>query len=308
MDFTEIAVIGIDGEAAEAVSDLFNRYGYGGAVIEAYPPTFDKVTVRTVIPQEDNHRLSQIEALLTLIGQALPSGLPPPRLQFVGESDWATSWKAHFHTVRLGRHFVIKPSWRDYSPQADDIVIEIDPGLAFGSGLHPTTQLCLKILEDIPLQGKSFFDVGTGSGILSLAALKLGANFIRAVDVDDVALRVARENFERNGYAFFDVQLMETVSGPAPVSPHIETAVGSADSRGARQWQVVVANILAHILIDILPDLAEALAPDGRLILSGLIAEQETEILAAIEQHNLQIIERHADGDWVAFVVKCNGS
>ncbi len=141
MDFIEIAVEDIDGEAAETVCDLFNRYGYGGAVVEALAPDFEKVTVRTVILSEDDDRLREIEVLLSLIGQALPQGLPEPRLRLVGQSDWADSWKEHFHVVRVGRNIVIKPGWRDYTASSGDIVIEIDPGLAFGSGLHPTTQL-----------------------------------------------------------------------------------------------------------------------------------------------------------------------
>jgi ribosomal protein L11 methyltransferase len=143
------------------------------------------------------------------------------------------------------------------------------------------------------VQNKSFFDVGTGSGVLSLAALKLGARAVRAVDVDDVALRVARENFELNGY-----------TEASAVLPHLETAVGSADSHGAGTWDIVVANILAHILIEIMADLKAALEPGGCLILSGIIAEQEPELLTALTQHRLSIVERYVDGDWVAFVVQ----
>lgn len=287
MDFVEIAVPGINGEAAEAVSELFNRYGYGGAVIEALAPDFDKLTVRTVVPHEDTYRLREIEVLLALIGRALPHGLPEPRLQPVGESDWAESWKEHFHVVRVGRNFVIKPGWREYTPKPADIVIEIDPGLAFGSGLHPTTQLCLKIFEDMPWQRQRLFDVGTGSGILSIAALKLGAARARAVDVDDVAARVATENFELNG-----------------LTGRVEVAVGSAADAGGQRWPVVVANILAHILIEIMPQLAGALAPGGRLILSGMIAgEQEADVTTAAVAHGLTIAERRAEEDWVALVV-----
>jgi ribosomal protein L11 methyltransferase len=291
MDFLEISVSNIDGEAAEAVSDLFNRYGHGGAVIEAFPPHFDKVTVRTVIPGEDGLLRAQIEALLALIGQALPSGLPEPQFQIVGESDWANSWKEHFHVVRIGQRFVIKPSWRDFTPAAGDIVIEIDPGLAFGSGLHPTTQLCLKLFEDMDLAGQSLFDVGTGSGVLSIAALKLGAEPIRAVDIDDVAVRVAQENFELNGFP------------PGQTDTPVETAVGSAADAGGRQWQIVVANILAHTLIKLMPDLAAALAPGGKLILSGMIAEQEEEVTAMANRHHLHVIDRKTEEDWVALVV-----
>jgi ribosomal protein L11 methyltransferase len=297
VDFIEIAVTNINGEAAEAVSELFNRYGHGGAVMETYPPHFDKVTVRTVIPSEDELRLREIEALLTLIGQALPSGLPAPQFQAVGKSDWASSWKEHFHVVRVGQRFVIKPSWREYTPTDDDIIIEIDPGLAFGSGLHPTTQLCLKIFEQMPLEGQSLFDVGSGSGILSLAALKLGAGPVRAVDVDEVAVRVAQENFERNGYP---------LSSPPPTTVEgsfVETAVGSAADTGGRPWQIVVANILAHILVELMSDLATAVAPGGQLILSGMIAEQEAEVTAAAMAQNLHVIGRHTQEDWVALVV-----
>ena len=287
MEFTEIAIIGINGEAAEIVSEVFNKHGYGGAVIEALAPDFDTLTVRTVIPSEDTDRLREIEVLLALVGKALPHGLPEPRLTTVGKSDWATGWKEHFHVVRIGRQFVIKPGWRDYTPTDDDIVIEIDPGLAFGSGLHPTTQLCLKIFEDMPLTGQRIFDVGTGSGILSIAALKLGAEFVRAVDVDDVAVRVAIENFELNG-----------------VMSQVKTAVGSADNAGGEQWPLVVANILAHILIDIMPGLTAAVAPGGTLILSGMIAEQEADVRASAENHGLRVVGRRQEEDWVALIVE----
>lgn len=298
MDFIEIALTDLNGEAAETVGELFNRYGYGGAVMESYPPDFDKVTVRTVIPSEDDHRLREIELMLALIGQALPGGLPEPRLQFVGKSDWAESWKAHFHPVRVGRRFVIKPSWRDYTATPDDIVIEIDPGLAFGSGLHPTTQLCLKILEDMSLAGQTLFDVGTGSGILALAALKLGATKVRAVDIDEIAVRVTEENFERNGYP---------LPSPPPFEgegAEVEVAVGSAGEVGGRQWDIVVANILANTIIELLPDLKAALAPDGSLILSGIIAEQEASVTEAAIAHGLRFSERRVEEDWVALVFR----
>jgi len=296
MDFIEIALIDLNGEAAETVSELFNRYGYGGAVMESYPPDFDKVTVRTVIPSEDDHRLREIELMLALIGQALPGGLPEPRLQFVGKSDWAESWKAHFHPVRVGRRFVIKPSWRDYTATPDDIVIEIDPGLAFGSGLHPTTQLCLKILEEMPLAGQTLFDVGTGSGILALAALKLGAAKVRAVDIDDIAVRVTEENFERNGYSLSSPQRGEGVK--------VEVALGSAGEAGGRQWDIVVANILANTIIELLPGLKAVLARGGSLILSGIIAEQEASVTTAATAHGLHFSERRVEEDWVALVFR----
>lgn len=295
MDFLEIAVSGLDGEAAETVSELFNRYGYGGAVIEAIAPDFERVTVRTVIPHDDLDKRNEIEVMLALISKALPHGLPEPRFTLVGENDWATSWREHFHVVRIGRRFVIKPGWRDYTPSGDNIVIEIDPGLAFGSGLHPTTQLCLKIFEEmdqaprpvkfLPLVGQDIFDVGAGSGILTIAALKLGAAHARAVDIDDVAVRVADENFALND-----------------VAAQVDSAVGSAADAGGRQWPLVVANILAHILIQLMPDLAAAVAPGGQLILSGIIDSQEADVRAAAEAHGLRVIARRQEEDWVALI------
>ncbi len=286
MTFIEIAIDNLDDETAQRVSELFDQHGHGGAVAEAYPPNFDRSTVRTVIPADDSARRAQIELGLALLDKSVPTGLPAPRMTTIGEHDWVESWKENFQVVRIGQRFVIKPSWRTHEPQPHDLIIEIDPGAAFGTGLHATTQLCLTILEQLPLTDTDLFDVGTGTGILAIAARRLGARTIRAVDVDDIAVRVAAENLARNG-----------------VTTHLETAVGSAQDNGGRQWSLVIANILAHILIDLMPDLRAALAPNGRLILSGLITEQEPEMVATLKAHGLTIQERHTQEDWVALVV-----
>ncbi|RME42760.1 MAG: 50S ribosomal protein L11 methyltransferase, partial [Caldilineae bacterium] len=157
MDFIQIAVENVDGEAAEAVSEVFNRYGYGGAVLETTPPDFARVTVRTVIPAGEDDRLQKIEIALALMDKALPNGLPAPRMTFIGEQDWAEGWKEHFHVVRIGPRVVVQPSWREHSPAPDDVVIRLDPGAAFGSGLHPTTQLCLQVLQTRSLAGVDVF-------------------------------------------------------------------------------------------------------------------------------------------------------
>ena len=285
MDFIEIALINIDGEAAEAVSDVFDRYGYGGAVLETAPPDFRQVTVRTVVPAEDKEVLQKIEMILALMGKALPYKLPAPQTRFIGQNDWAESWKENFRVVKIGPRVVIQPSWRDYSPQPEDVVIRLDPGVAFGSGLHPTTSLCLKILQDMPLTGVDMFDVGTGSGILSIAAAKMNAGPVRSVDVDEVAVRVARENFALNGL------------------PNIQGEVGSAEASGGRRWSLVVANILSNILIEIMSDLKAALSSNGQLVLSGIIREQEKPMLDCLAEHRLRIKSRHEEGDWLAFVV-----
>ncbi len=285
MDFLKLSLETLDGEAVEVVANVFNRYGYGGAVMESAPPNFDRVTVRTVIPATDEDTLQKIEIALALVGQALPQPLPELQKEYIGENDWAESWKENFHVVHIGR-VVIQPSWREYTAQPNDVVVHLDPGVAFGSGLHPTTSLCLRILQEMPLTNVAMFDVGTGSGILSVAAAKMGASPIRAVDVDDVAVRVAAENFTLNG-----------------VSP-IETAVGSAAAHGGHQWSLVVANILSNILIDIMADLRAALATDGQMILSGIINEQEKAMLDSLSEHRLKIVSRYVEGDWIALVVQ----
>lgn len=285
MDFVEVTVSNIDEEAAEAVSEVFNRYGYGGAVIETAPPDFSRITVRTVIPAEDDQLLHKIEVALALMDKALPKGLPAPQLRFIGENDWAESWKDHFHVVHIGERVIVQPSWCDYKPDPGDVVIRLDPGVAFGSGLHPTTQLCLRILQQLPLEGVDVFDVGTGSGILAIAAAKMGAKPVRAVDVDDIAIRVAQENFSRNDLT------------------DIEVAVGSAEANGGRQWSLVVANILSNVLIEIMANLKVALASHGQLVLSGIINEQEQSMRDCLAHHHLQIQARHVEEDWIAFVV-----
>ncbi|MEM7028023.1 MAG: 50S ribosomal protein L11 methyltransferase [Chloroflexota bacterium] len=286
MDFIEITVEDIGDEAAEAVSEVFNRYGYGGAIIETRPPDFERNTVRTVISAEDDGLLQKIEISLALMDKALPGGLPEPALKFMGQNDWAESWKEHFHVVHVGERVVIQPSWRDYTPKSDDVVVHLDPGLAFGSGLHPTTQLCLRILQGMSLTDTDLFDVGTGSGILSIAAHKMGAGPIRAVDVDAVAVGVAEENFALNNIT------------------SIASSVGSAEDADSRTWSLVVANILSNILIDIMTDLKAALAEGGNLVLSGIINEQEAPFLESLQAHQLTIQSRHVEGDWIAFVVK----
>jgi ribosomal protein L11 methyltransferase len=285
MDFVEVIVSNIDEEAAEAVGEVFNRYGYGGAVIETAPPDFSRITVRTVIPAEDDQLLRKIEVALALMDKALPKGLPAPQLRFIGENDWAESWKEHFHVVHIGKRVIVQPSWRDYKPDPGDVVIHLDPGVAFGSGLHPTTQLCLRILQQLPLEGVDVFDVGTGSGILAIAAAKMGAKPVRAVDVDDIAIRVAQENFARNDLT------------------DIEVAVGSAEANGGRQWSLVVANILSNVLIEIMANLKVALTSHGRLVLSGIINEQEQSMRDCLAHHHLHIQARHVEEDWIAFVV-----
>ncbi|MCC9079064.1 50S ribosomal protein L11 methyltransferase [Litorilinea aerophila] len=314
----EIAV-SVDSEAAEAVSELFNRYNGGsyaadsaegeasggGAVIEA--TGFDdfgqpiagqfRLTVKTYIkPGRRGAQIRrQIEEGLWHLSQIYP--IPEPQIRTLRQEDWAHAWKKFYKPLRVGRRLVLKPSWEAFQPQPDDLVIELEPGMAFGTGLHPTTRLCLAALEEHIQPGDAVLDVGTGSGVLAIAAARLGARFIVATDIDPLAIQATRENLTRNGLDGL---------------PDLEVDVrqGSVPDGLTGRFQVVVANILAEVLVGLLDGtygnvpLAVPLATGGHLILSGILAEKDAMVLQAAARHGLQLVDRKQEEDWVALVVQ----
>ena len=204
----------------------------------------------------------------------------------VDEEDWAESWKAYFDVERYGERLVVVPSWRAYDAAPADVVITLDPGMAFGTGQHETTRMCLEALERAVTPGARVLDVGCGSGILSIAAAKLGALEVLALDIDEDSVRVTRANAAING-----------------VAGTIRAARGS----GGDDWpfdspqagfDVAVANIVARVIVELAPALAGALAPGGRLIASGIIGEREAETRAALEASGARIAGVRAMGDW----------
>ena len=296
MRWVEVSVQ-VDREAAEAVYELFNRVnpssnGASNAVVEAngYNERGElvdsAVTVKTYLPVDD--RLDdvrrQIEDGLWHLSRIYP--IPEPHFRELGYEDWANAWKTNYKPIRVGTHLVIKPSWAEWHPQPDDVVIEIDPGMAFGTGLHPTTRLCLELLERYARPGMSVLDQGTGSGILSLAAARLGARRVHARDIDATAVRVARENAERNG-----------------LSDLIQVTVGSLPPEG--KYDLILCNILADVIIRLLPQgLAAHLVPGGTLIASGILDTQAGEVEEAMISAGLSVRERRSEGDWVAIVAQ----
>lgn len=313
-ELIEIAVV-VDDEAAEAVSELFNRYngggyeddndageaGGGGAVIEVTGiddfgnPIPDKyrVVVKTYVkPGHRGERVKQqLEEGLWRLSLLYP--IPEPQVRIVQEEDWATAWKKFYKPLRIGRRVVLKPTWEAFTPNADDIVIHLDPGMAFGTGMHPTTRLCIVALEEVVQPGDTVLDLGTGSGVLAFVAAHLGASSIVATDIDPLAVRVARENAALNG---MDEQ-------------KLTIELSSVPAQMAGRFQVIVANILAEVLVGLFDStyenipLAEPLAPGGTLILSGILAEKAEMVLAAAARYGLQLIDRKQEGDWVALVM-----
>lgn len=317
-EMLEIAVE-VDSEAAEAVSELFNRYnggGYaedseageasgGGAVIEA--TGFDdfeqpvegeyRLVVKTYIkPGARGETIRrQIEEGLWFLGRIYP--IPEPTIRTVREEDWAHAWKKFYKPMRVGKRLLLKPSWENVESTPGDLVIELDPGMAFGTGLHPSTRLCLAALEEVVAPGDAVLDVGTGSGVLTIAAAKLGATTLVATDIDPIAVRVAAENALANGLR------------PAPDGP-LEVRQESVPAGMAGRFQVVVANILAEVLAKLFDSaygnvpLAEPLAPGGTMILAGIIEDRADLVIDAARRHGLDVVKRLQEEDWVALVAR----
>jgi ribosomal protein L11 methyltransferase len=212
------------------------------------------------------------------------------QIQERAEEDWANAWKEHYRPLRAGRRTIIAPPWHEYTAESnDDIVVILDPGMAFGTGTHPSSRLCLMGLERQLKPGETVFDVGTGSGILAIAAAKLGAARVDAVDIEPVAVRSAIENAERNG-----------------VGERIRVELGTADPAGPfpGPYDVVVANIISRILVEISSGLMKAVRPGGALILSGVIESREPLVREAFEPRGYRMIEREQIDDWVGITYR----
>lgn len=216
-----------------------------------------------------------------------------PALRWVQEEDWANAWKAYFKPFRVGRRLVVIPSWETYNLMPDDLPIHLDPGMAFGTGTHATTALCLAWLQDLVRPGARVIDAGTGSGILSVAAAKLGAGAVLAFDPDPVAVRVAAENLERNGAA-----------AQVRVFAGLIQAPEVADWCSGGAPDLVVANIIASIIEAISPDVERMLPEGGLFLASGIIREKQEGVLAAMSRAGLSPREIREEGGWVAILAR----
>lgn len=297
-----------DHEAVETVSEILSRATGRGCSVEpafelvedglaaridiARPamvrgslPVLDVQTARTAVEQADRE-----------LGHLQVFGLRPIgdlACRLLKEDDWANAWKTHFPVLRIGRRIVIRPTWRRHRRQPDDVVLALDPGMAFGTGLHPTTRLCLATLEDLADRGliaagaadggpARVIDVGSGSGILAIAAARLGAREVLAVDVDPIAVEASASNARRNRLA----RVIRSREGSSP--------------SGEGPFDVVLANLIASLLVMLADGLVADLRPGGTLLASGIFANREAEVVAAFEARGLVIAGRRTEGDWVA--------
>ncbi|GCE05448.1 50S ribosomal protein L11 methyltransferase [Dictyobacter aurantiacus] len=291
-------------EAVESVSELLSTYSRDGVVIEEPYKLSDDGQEYSILTGEP----VQVHAYLPLDGteeekrQEIARGLwhfTSLGAHFVGElhsrvvdeEDWANAWKDYYHVTHIGKRLVIRPSWREYTPKDDEVVLTLDPGMAFGTGVHPTTRMCLERVEQLVRPGMQVLDVGTGSGILALAAAKLGAAHIDAIDNSSVAVESSKANAEMN-----DLQAQ------------IDIVLGVLDEEGARRneghYDLVLANIIAHIIGSIAPQLARVVAPHGLLVVSGIIEARRADAEGPLLAAGLELVEETRIDDWLALTYR----
>ena len=296
-------------EATEAVAAVFHELGAGGVVIEdpdliqsyrrsgnwtdcIFPdePAVDFVTVVAYLPSDEDLP-GKLRILSTrideLAGHSLDKGRGTIHWREVREAEWADAWKQYFHTSRIGERFVVKPSWEDYTAQPGDILLDLDPGMAFGTGTHGTTILCMESLENLVTPGMTVFDIGAGSGILSIAAAKLGAMAVKAVEYDAMAAETARHNVEANG-----------------VSSIVEVSQGNLLDGVEGQADVIVANLIADLILKMAPTIPAHLKSEGCFLGSGIIKERLPDVTGALAQQGLTVTKVTEAGEWAA-VVAC---
>lgn len=283
-------------EFVEPVSELFRRYGDREVIVQEegdWDPDNDydvdkiphTVVVMTCIPLDAtaDSRREMIDTGVRLISYLQPGIYLKHKI--VSEEDWENSWKAQFTVYRIGERLIIKPSWQDYDPSPEDIVIELDPGMAFGTGHHPTTKLCLEQIERYMVPGMRVLDLGTGSGILAIAASKLGAQCITGLDIDETAIQVASSNADQN-----NVNNLNLLHGTIPSLKFPKNS-----------FDLALANVTANVVISSVEPIAEILETQGLLIASGILSERRLEVEDQIGKRFL-IKESFTDGDWLTIL------
>lgn len=303
------AIVHTTSAASDVISDWMIRFGATGTEIvdradvpdpakpgvywELYDPKMlaampEDVLVKGWFEQNGHTHdvLANLRAQLSASANAqtgLDFGSLTMELKAVADEDWAENWKQYYKPFRIGKRLVVKPSWEKYREQPGDLVVELDPGMAFGTGTHETTGMCMELLDKHLQSGVAVMDVGTGSGILAIAAARLGAQNVLAVDIDPDAVKVAKENVAHNG-----------------VEQQVRVVRGDLVNGETMPCGLAVANIVADAICMLCGPLKRHLAPGGLLICSGIIKEREADVLAAVQAEGYTIVDRLTKGEWVA--------
>lgn len=278
-----------NGLMIEDYSD-FSLNGMYGDLVDDSILNADKDTVKVslFVPEEKN--LSEYTSFLKERFSALSINAEIT-LDGMNEEDWAESWKQYYKPIPLGKVTIV-PAWEDYEARPGEVIIKMDPGMAFGTGTHETTRLVMKIMQDEISGGERVLDVGTGSGILSICASKLGAKSCNAYDIDPVAVKIAKENAEADGCTNITVGVSDLLRG-------VDTTGGKYD--------FCVANIVADIIIRMMPDISDYLTDDAPLILSGIISMRADEVRESVNKNGFYIVREEKENDWIAIMAKKRG-
>ncbi|CAK9331674.1 50S ribosomal protein L11 methyltransferase [Thermoanaerobacter kivui] len=294
-------------EAEEAVTNIMHELGAGGVVIKnpndvkllaqndswdyLDPSLFEEneaVKVFAYFPMASD-TTDKINLLKERVVELKSFGIDIGNFEFkvseVNEADWENNWKQYYKPLKVGEKIVIKPSWEEYNPEEGELIVELDPGMAFGTGTHETTKMCLEFLEKIIKQGDVVFDIGCGSGILSIASGKLGAKEVYAADIDDVSVEIARQNVELNNLQ--NVKVFK--------SNLLKEFVGKAD--------VIVANIIADVIIKLSGEVPHYLQDKGLFLASGIIKSRKEEVVEKI-QNFFEILKIKEEGEWCAILAR----
>ena len=273
----------------EDYSDIDLKTCYGDLIDESILNADKSVaSVSLFLPADQNYNMA-----ISFIRERLESEGVEPKIEIVGvnEEDWANSWKKYYTTLHIGNRTVIVPMWEEYEAKEGEIVVKMDPGMAFGTGSHETTRLVIELLEKYTKQGVRMLDVGTGSGILAICASKLGAGECKAYDIDPIAVKVANENIAE--------------SGQTNVTCEVSDLLKQVDLDGGK-YDLICANIVADIIIRMTPDIGRFMKDDCVLLCSGIIKERADDVTAKLNEYALKVIERIDDNGWCALAVMKN--
>ena len=274
-----------NGLMIEDYSD-FSLNGMYGELVDDSILNADKNTVKVSVFVPEERSLAECRAFISDRFAAL--GIKAEiSAEGMREEDWAESWKQYYKPVRLGK-ITIVPAWEEYTASEGEVIIRMDPGMAFGTGTHETTRLVIRLMQNEDLKDKRILDMGTGSGILSICAAKLGAKSCNAYDIDPVAVKVAKENAKDGGCDNITVGVSDLLAG--------------VDLEGGK-YDVCFANIVADIILRMLPDISDYVKADGRIILSGIISPRADEIREAVKKYGYKIIKEEVENDWLAMLV-----